>query len=598
VYKHREADLLFARMALLERLASPSQIQKAMTMLRRIAEAGGAPPPIGEVLIGEKLITEEQHQQLATRLAEANAAITEEQAGLHEVPRRVGRYELLERIGRGGMGAVYRARQLNMDRVVALKVLAPHLTRDAKYIKQFIREARAAGQINHANIVAVHEVGEADGHFFICMEHVEGRPLSRELLARGRLPALEVLDYAAQVASALAAAEKAGIVHRDIKPDNLIRTPRGQIKVTDLGLAKRLSDATSAGQTGWACGTPYYMSPEQARDSRKVDTRSDIYSLGATLYHLVTGKLPFEGDSSVEVLMRAATDRLVPPAILSPEVPQALSDLIERMMAREPEDRPQSAAGLLSELSAVRQEVEALGSGRGRSRRAPRAAKPPRPPGGAGPMSLVLAGARVVAVLAVAGLIVELVVPRQPAPAAPAVGERRPKRPRPPLAPIPEPPGPDESARDAEMRGLFERLRAALEAPAASGWAALLGECDAKLESAGRWRPALKRARADLAAQAEGLALDELERRRWLAAEALAWFRPAAALAQAEEVARLWPGTAAAKSAAQERAALAERAAKAGADLESAFAAALAAERFDRAAELLGAAGPGLGAEA
>ena len=375
MYKHREPDLLFARMALLERLATPAQIQKAMGMLRRIAQAGGTPPSIGEVLIGEKIITEEQSRGLSARLEEANRAITDAQAGLHEVPRRVGRYELLERIGRGGMGAVYRARQLNMDRVVALKVLAPHLTRDSKYIKQFIREARAAGQINHANIVSVHEVGEADGHFFICMEFVEGRTLSRELLARRRIPALEALDQAAQVAEALAAAEKAGIVHRDIKPDNLIRTPKGRIMVTDLGLAKRLADVTSAGQTGWACGTPYYMAPEQARDSRRVDTRSDIYSLGATLYHLTTGKLPFEGDSSVEVLMRAATDRLVPPAILCPEVPQPLSDLIERMMAREPEGRPQTAVALIGEIAGCRREIESAGSGRGPSRRLPRGAR-------------------------------------------------------------------------------------------------------------------------------------------------------------------------------------------------------------------------------
>jgi serine/threonine protein kinase len=597
MYKHRESDLLFARLALLERLISPSQIQKAMGMLRRIAEAGGTPPAIGEVLVGEKLLSDDQRRGLAARLEEANQAITEAQAGLHEVPRRVGRYELLERIGRGGMGAVYRARQLNMDRVVALKVLAPHLTRDSKYIKQFIREARAAGQINHANIVAVHEVGEADGHFFICMEHVEGRTLSRELLARNRIPALEALDYAAQVADGLAAAEKAGIVHRDIKPDNLIRTPKGRIKVTDLGLAKRLSDVTSAGQTGWACGTPYYMAPEQARDSRKVDTRSDIYSLGATLYHLVTGKLPFEGNSSVEVLMHAATDRLVPPAILCPDVPQPLSDLIERMMAREPEARPQTALALLGEISACRREIEQERTGANRSRRLRRPTKPPSGSGGTGPAGLVLTVAWAAAALAVTGLIVELVAPSKPADSpAPVAEVTKPKKPPAKLPPLPEPSSPDEVRQDPEMRELFERMRKALDDPEATGWAGLLAECDVKVRLPGRWRPILERARADLAARAESLAMEELDRRRWLAAEAAAWLRSAEALAHFDEAAKLWPGTAAAANAARERSATGGRLEKGLTETEAAFATWLAAGRFDRADELLRALASGPGA--
>ncbi|HOX06720.1 MAG TPA: serine/threonine-protein kinase [Planctomycetota bacterium] len=596
MYKHREADLLFARLALLERLVSPSQIQKAMGLLRRIAEAGGTPPTIGEVLVGEKLLSEEQSRGLAARLAEANQAITDAQAGLHEVPRRVGRYELLERIGRGGMGAVYRARQLNMDRVVALKVLAPHLTRDAKYIRQFIREARAAGQINHANIVAVHEVGEADGHFFICMEYVQGRTLSRELLARRRIPPAEVLDYAAQVAEALAAAEKSGVVHRDIKPDNLIRTPKGQIKVTDLGLAKRLSDVTSASQTGWACGTPYYMAPEQARDSRKVDTRSDIYSLGATLYHLATGRLPFEGNSSVEVLMHAATDRLVPPAILCPEVPQALSDLIERMMAREPENRPQTAAALIGEIAACRGEVELEATGRG-SARTPRH-QSVRGPGGAatqaGPPGMLLTAVWAAAALAVTGVVVELVVPTGQGAVRPAP-DQPPVRPQPDVQPPPPlPPGmkPEEVRRDAAMHELFGRMRAALADPQAAGWTRLAAECDTALPSAGRWAPVLERSRADLVSRAESLAIEELDRRRWLAAEAAAWGRSAEALARLEEFARAWPGTAAAANALTERTALDERSARQKADAEAIFAAWLAAERFDRAAELVAAVPP------
>jgi eukaryotic-like serine/threonine-protein kinase len=362
MFKARGPDLQYVRIALLDRLIDPAQVQRALALQRKISDAGGKVPVVGEMLIEQKLITEDQHKKLLERVKEVEGAITDAQGGVHEVPRRLGQYEIIQRIGRGGMGVVYKAKQLKMDRVVALKVLASHLIRDRKYIKQFVREARAAGQISHRNIVGVHEVGHANGHYFICMEFVEGRPLSRELLAKTRLTPSESLKIAQQVASGLAAVEKQGIVHRDIKPDNLIKTPKGDIKVADLGLAKRLADVTNASQSGWGCGTPHYMAPEQARNSSSVDTRADIYALGATLYHLVTGKVPFDGASSVEVLMRAANDRLVAPINVCPDVPRALSDLIVKMMARDPESRPQTSLELLEDINKARRAMEETAS--------------------------------------------------------------------------------------------------------------------------------------------------------------------------------------------------------------------------------------------
>ncbi len=581
-------------MALLERLATPAEVQRALGLLRRIAEAGGTAPHIGEVLVGQGTINDEQNQKLLDRMTEVEGAISDAQSGLHEVPRRLGRYEVLERIGRGGMGVVYKARQLNMDRVVALKILAAHLTRDRKYIKQFIREARAAGQINHPNIVGVHEVGQAEGHFFICMEYVEGRALSRELLARGRLPALEALDIARQVASGLSAAERRKIVHRDIKPDNIILTPRGDIKVTDLGLAKRLADVTSAGQSNWGCGTPYYMAPEQARNSSRVDIRSDIYALGSTLYHLTTGKLPFEGPSSVEVLMRAASDRLIPPAVLCPDVPVALSDLIERMMSRDPDGRPPSALALLGEIDAVRREMESSRGGRRRSRRSVRARAGGGLLGGSGPAALVQTAAWSLAALAVIGFAVQLAgrkkPPPEPAPRLTANGSTNGET-------GPEPPAANGGAArpengggrdEAEIRGLLGRLRKVLASEEPAAYARALAQCDARAEKAGKLAPVLRQLRSELAARMELLAGRELARHRHLADDALAWGRPGRALEFMEETARRWPGTAAAGSLADLRAALARRAARQVRELEGRFGELTAAESLDRAGELLG----------
>ncbi len=592
MYKPRETDLQYARMALLERLATPVEVQRALGLLRRIAEAGGTAPHIGEMLVGQGTINDDQDMKLRERIKEVEGAVNDAQSGLHEVPRRLGRYEVLERIGRGGMGVVYKAKQLNMDRVVALKILAAHLTRDRKYIKQFIREARAAGQINHPNIVGVHEVGQAEGHFFIGMEYVEGRTLSRELLARGRFKTADTLDIARQVAAGLRAAEKRKIVHRDIKPDNIILTPRGDIKVTDLGLAKRLADVTSASQSSLGCGTPYYMAPEQARNSSRVDTRTDIYALGATLYHLSTGKLPFEGPSSVEVLMRAASDRLIPPSILCPEVPAALSDLIERMMSRDPDGRPSGALALLDEIDQVRKELEGSRGGRRRSRRNTRTRPGASLLGGSGPAALVQTAAWALAALAVIGFAVQLT--------------GRGKKP-PELAPrlVPEPPinggnvepPPNggngttpkngDAPNDAKIRELLALLRPVLTSEDPAAYADALARCDQHLAKAGKLAPALEQLRSELVARMEFLAGRELARRSWLANQALAWGRPGRALRFVEGTARLWPGTAAAKGVTRQRAALAARAGGEINGLGRRFAGLLAAERFDRAEGLL-----------
>jgi len=321
------------------------------------------------------------------------------EADLGPLPRRLGRYEVLERIGSGGMGTVFRARQLPIDRIVALKILSPDLAGDSRYIRRFVREARAAGSLNHPNAVLVHDVGRVEGHPYICMEHVDGTTVERMLRERGRLAPDEAVSIATDVARALEKAHALGIIHRDIKPDNMLVDVRGIVKLADLGLAR---GPVSAGQEsvtrdGIGMGTPCYMAVEQARDARRADARSDIYSLGATLYHMVTGRVPFDGDSAVDVLMRAAEDPLVGPAEIVPGMPDSVVRVIERMMAKDAASRYQTASALLADLEAVRNELAGLGPARLAGVSGPRRA--PESPG-----RLLMKVAAALGVLVIVGL--------------------------------------------------------------------------------------------------------------------------------------------------------------------------------------------------
>jgi len=268
---------------------------------------------------------------------------------------RLGQYEILECIGRGGMGTVYRARHVNLDIVMALKVLSPRFAADPGFVARFEREARAAAALSHPNIVRVSDAGEDRGLHYIVMELVDGVTLSDVLARQEKIDVSSAVDIVRQIADALAHAEEHQIVHRDITPGNIMITSDGHVKLADLGLAKRIGSelATGRTETGATIGTPYYMSPEQVVDSGSVDHRSDIYALGATLYHLVTGKRPFDGGSAYEIMRRVETEKPVPLSKLDSKLPQNLCNLVERMMAKNPNDRYQTASELLSDLQRV-----------------------------------------------------------------------------------------------------------------------------------------------------------------------------------------------------------------------------------------------------
>ena len=269
-----------------------------------------------------------------------------------------GRYELEKLVGSGGMSNVFRAHDRLLERTVALKILHEQYTRDEDYVERFRREARAVAKLAHPNIVTVIDRGEQDGRQFIVFEYVDG-PNLKDLTRNGPLEMHEAIGLTLQVARALSFAHDRGLVHRDVKPQNVLLNEDGQAKVTDFGIARSL-DVQGVTQTGTVLGTSDYIAPEQAR-GQKVDPKTDIYSLGAVLYELLVGDVPFSGDNFVAVAMRHVNEPV--PSVLEsrPDCPARLDLAIQRAMAKDPDDRFQSMDELVAELEACLAELDGRG---------------------------------------------------------------------------------------------------------------------------------------------------------------------------------------------------------------------------------------------
>jgi serine/threonine-protein kinase len=263
--------------------------------------------------------------------------------------REIGGFRILERIGRGGMGTVYKAKQVSLNRLVALKFLSPKLSKDPAFVEKFFAEARAAAQLNHPNVVQVFDVGTLGGVQFFSMEFMEGGCVQDLLSARedSRLPWQEALPLIVDATRGLVFAEKRGIIHRDIKPDNLMLTSEQKVKIGDLGLA---TSAEGGGEKG-IFGTPHFIAPEQAQ-GKEVTHAADLYSLGATIYRIVTGRTPFTGNTVKEILRAQINDAPAPIAQTVPDFPPELTAIIDKLMAKKVEDRYQSATKLLEDLEA------------------------------------------------------------------------------------------------------------------------------------------------------------------------------------------------------------------------------------------------------
>lgn len=273
--------------------------------------------------------------------------------------KNIGNFEIIEKLGQGAMGAVYKARQKALDRIVALKILPPDIAADEQFIERFKREAQTSAKLNHPNIVQGIDVGrdEATKLWYFAMEFVDGPSLQKILNAEKTLAENRVLEISLDVARALECAERSGIVHRDIKPDNILVSKDGSTKLADLGLAKRTThedENAALTQAGKAVGTPYYMSPEQIRgEVSQIDIRTDIYALGATMFHLLTGRTPFQGNNAAVIMTQHLTAKTPLTHHVNPDVSEATSRLIANMMARERDKRPESAGALVQKLEAL-----------------------------------------------------------------------------------------------------------------------------------------------------------------------------------------------------------------------------------------------------
>jgi formylglycine-generating enzyme required for sulfatase activity len=320
---------------------------------------------IGQILVEQKLLTAEQLEECSRAYAEAGKLgmrvpflrflkdrgnLTDAQLvdvrkelasrGVHP---KLGDYELLEKLGQGGMGTVYKAQHPRLGTAVALKVLLPEIARDTNLVQRFVREAKLAAKLSGTDVVHVLDVQEAEGQHFIVMEYVDGESVEARIKREGKLKEGDALCIVRDVARVLGLAHQNGIIHRDVKPSNIMLTRDGRVKVSDFGLAKDTAarDA-SLTHSGAGMGSPHYVSPEQANDTKSAGAQADIYSLGATLYHMVTGRTPFDGPSTHAVIIKHATERVTDPREWTSDLSKATAGLILRMMEKDPAKRPQT----------------------------------------------------------------------------------------------------------------------------------------------------------------------------------------------------------------------------------------------------------------
>jgi eukaryotic-like serine/threonine-protein kinase len=346
-----DEDFRYGQLAIEGRLITPDQFDVAMDKVKQSAKG------LSEVLVAEGWVD----KTTAERLTKALRRIMRDERAKSEggmlVKKQIGGYKLLRRIGEGGMGEVYLAEQLTMHRTVALKILHNKWADDEEFRKRFLLEARAAGKLSHVNLIQVYDVGKYQGKYYFSMEFVDGVTVEDLIRHEGVLDFEKAIDICLQVSQALKYLASHNIVHRDIKPANMMMTKDGTVKLGDFGFIQSVFD-TELMQEGTTIGTPDYISPEQARGERNLDVRSDIYSLGASLYHMLTGATLFSGSCSK--VMRDHIDTEPPDiAALRKEVPKDLTRILKKMVAKQPIDRYQSPDDLIKDFEMAKIDVAA-----------------------------------------------------------------------------------------------------------------------------------------------------------------------------------------------------------------------------------------------
>ncbi len=340
-----EVDILLAHIALDEKFVTQEQFAYCLRSMVTL-EKGGQPAALTGIMIEHEFLTESQLVRIRS--------IADERGQQHLVDG----FQVTGVLGQGAMGCVYLATQISMDRPVALKILASEHTQDENWVKRFVREARATAKLNHVNIVQGIDVGESNSLYYFAMELVPGHSLGELLRVKDQFGEREAAQIILQAAKALEHAWEFGIVHRDIKPDNLLMTDQGVVKLADMGLAKltdvgvvsQQKEGSSVTNAGSVLGTPTYISPEQARGQRDVDTRSDIYSLGITFWRLLAGRLPFIDPNPAVVLSKHMNERLPPLARSRPGITSVVEEIVHRMTAKKPEWRYQTPSELIRDL--------------------------------------------------------------------------------------------------------------------------------------------------------------------------------------------------------------------------------------------------------
>jgi serine/threonine-protein kinase len=335
-------DTVFGKMAVDMGLCTDDELRHSLEQLQTRRKQN--PVMLKEVMVDLGYITENQAERV-------KASLKDNKAAAHQIPG----YKILGKLGAGAMAVVYKGKQLSLNRTVAIKVLPKRFSENPEYVQRFYKEGQAAGKLNHPNIVQAIDVGEAGGYHYFVMEYVEGKTIADDLSAGKIFVEQEALEIIIQVVHALAHAHAHGLVHRDVKPKNIMISTTGMVKLADMGLARETTDIEAAqSEAGKAYGTPYYIAPEQIRGSIDIDGRADIYGLGATFYHMVTGRVPFTGDDSAEIMKKHLRERLIPPDHINTSLSAGVSEVIEIMMAKRREDRYENVEELLTDLDALR----------------------------------------------------------------------------------------------------------------------------------------------------------------------------------------------------------------------------------------------------
>lgn len=331
--------LPFGELALLEDLITREQLQSTLSYQAERRDASKPDRKLGTLLVHQGYLTREEARTIL-RLQRDRGPIDG--------------YVLVDRLGSGGMGTVFRAIQKSLEREVALKILTPRASRHDRYRARFLQEAKLLAQLRHPNLVRAFEVGESQGHLYFAMEFVRGRT-ARDLIARyGHIPEPQTLDYMEQIASAISHYGEQRILHRDIKPENILITETGEAKLADLGLSKRLDEECHITRPGKTLGTPLYISPELARGDDLIDVRSDLYSYGATFYHLACGVPPFEAVASADLLTAHVREIPRAPRDVNPILSEGLDALLMRLLEKKPENRFDTPEKLIEAIQRVR----------------------------------------------------------------------------------------------------------------------------------------------------------------------------------------------------------------------------------------------------